>query len=77
MEPNSLTDAEIQHGAVRAHLTQESEPRHNLVIQLDKLVGAALARPSPSEARTRAATPIPRRAAGQSRWTPNSCSDER
>ena len=25
------------HGAVRAHLTEESEPGHNLVIQFDKL----------------------------------------
>jgi hypothetical protein len=36
MELNPLPDAEIQHRAVRAHLMEESESSHNLVIQLDK-----------------------------------------
>src|SRR5216684_7894759 len=36
MELDSFTDAEIQHGAVRAHLIEESESSHNLVIQLDE-----------------------------------------
>src|SRR5258708_26311632 len=36
MELNPLPDAEIQHRAVRAHLMEESESSHNLVVQLDE-----------------------------------------
>src|SRR5882724_569901 len=38
MEFHSLTDAEVQHGGMRAHLTEESEASDNLVIQLDKFI---------------------------------------
>src|ERR1700721_202199 len=33
---HAFSDAEIQHRAVRAHLVQESQPSHHLVIQLDE-----------------------------------------
>jgi hypothetical protein len=38
MEFHSLTDAEVQHGGMRAHLTEESEASDNLVIQLDEVI---------------------------------------
>src|ERR1700722_5026805 len=36
VEFHAFSDAEIQHRAVRAHLFQDSQPSHHLVIQLDE-----------------------------------------
>ena len=38
MEFDPLTDAEIEHGAVRAHLIEKSKPSYYFVIQLDELI---------------------------------------
>ena len=38
MELDPFTDAEIEHGAVRAHLIEESESSYDFVIQLDEFV---------------------------------------
>ena len=37
LEGDRLTDAELEHGCVRAHLLEELQPRDDAVVEIDEL----------------------------------------